>query len=291
MNFITEFLDLGTVIPQFHSAVPLLRAILIPVAVFIVFNFILNLAKKGLLKKARTKKQITNVELFQKVAKYLLFLILIIVATISYIASGPGSWTGVGISVGFLAVVVAWTMMRPFLGIVAWMTFVIKRPISIGDRIKIGDVKGDVEDITLTHVYVRETGALVHGSEDVSGSLAIVPNAVLFEQSITNYTDKDNYVLDEVSFTITYESNIDEASKIAMNVARKVLRKELPGYVSKLYIRTYMHEEGVGIHVRFFAPAKELGQYTSDITYGILRELRKTRKVKLCRSGIISAKE
>ena len=287
MALITEFLDVGSVIPYLHSIMPLLRAIAIPIAVFIVFNFLLNLTKKGLLKKAKTKKQITNIELFQKVAKYSLVLMLVVVSTLSYI----GSWTGIGISVGFLSVIIAWTLMRPLLGMVAWLTLVIKRPISIGDRIKIGDVKGDVEDITLTHIYVRETGALVHGSEDVSGSLAIVPNAFLFEQSITNYTDKDNYVLDEVSFTITYESDIDKASKIAMDIARKVLRKQIPGYVSKLYSRTYLHEEGVGIHVRFFAPAKELGQYTSDITHDLLHALKKTKKVKLCRSGIISANE
>lgn len=281
------FPDSGTVIPHLHSTIPLIRAVVIPVAVFIVFNFLLNLAKKTLLKKARTKKQITNIELFQKMAKYMLVLMLIIVATFSYI----GSWAGIGISVGFLSVIVAWTLMRPLLGVVAWLTLVIKRPISIGDRIKVGEIKGDVEDITITHLYVREAGALVHGSEDISGSLAIIPNAVLFEQSITNYTDKDNYVLDEVSFTMTYESDIDKASKIGIDIAMKVLRKQIPGYVSKPYIRTYMHEEGVGIHVRFFAPAKELGQYTSDITYELLKEIKKTKKIKLCKSGIISANE
>ena len=288
MNLITEIPNLvKNIFGKDDSPTSFLGVILIAVTIFIVFNFILNVTRKNLLKKARTKKQITNIELFQKMAKYSLFLMLLIVVTIAYI----GSWAGIGISVGFLAVVVAWTLMRPLLGVVAWLTLVIKRPISIGDRIKIGDVKGDVEDITLTHIYVREAGSLVHGSEDASGSLAIVPNAFIFEHSITNYTDKDNYVLDEVSFTITYRSDIDTASKIAMDVARKVLRKKIPGYVSKIYSRIYLHEEGVGIHVRFFAPAKELGQYTSDITYGILRDLKKTKKVKLCRSGIISATE
>ena len=224
MENVSEVFGWTSILPHTNLGlvIAILRAILVPLVVFIIFNFLLNVAKRELLKKARTKKQITNIDLFHKMAKYSLFLLLIIVAAFSYI----GSWTGIGISVGFLSVIVAWTLMRPLLGVVAWLTLVIKRPVSIGDRVKIGDVKGDVEDITLTHIYVRETGSLVHGSEDVSGSLAIIPNAFLFEQSITNYTDKDNYVLDEVSFTITYESDIDKASKIATDVARKVLERK-----------------------------------------------------------------
>ncbi len=35
---------------------------------------------------------------------------------------------------------------------------IIKRPFEIGDRIIIGDVRGDVIDLTLTHIYISEIG-------------------------------------------------------------------------------------------------------------------------------------
>ena len=260
---------------------PLVRAILIPVIVFLILNFLLILTKKGLLKKAKTRKQTTNVYLFIKLAKYLMIIVIIWIAIFSYTAA----WTGLGLSVGFFAVLIAWTFMRPLLGIIAWLTLVIKRPFVIGDRVKIGDIKGDVEDITLTHIYINETGGLVHGSEDTAGSFVIVPNAVLFEQNIINYTHDDNYVLQEVSFTVTFDSNLDNASKVALEVAKKVLKKEIPEYDKKPFIRTFFHINGVGVHVRFFAPAKELGTFTSNMTYEILKGLKKVKGVKLCSSA------
>lgn len=49
----------------------------------------------------------------------------------------------------------------------------------------------------------------------------MVPNSMLFEQTITNYTFRNEYVLDQVTVTVTRESNVDKAIKIVLDSAKK----------------------------------------------------------------------
>lgn len=260
-----------------NGTTPIVRAIAIPLVIFFLLSPLLNIVKEALLRKARTKKQITNIQLFHKLSKYVLILIVVWIAFLSY----AGSLAGLGLSIGFFAVIVAWTFMRPILGVLAWFTIVIKRPFGIGDRIRIENIKGDVEDITLTHIYIRETGGLVRGSEDTAGSLVTIPNAFFFEYPVVNYTDRENYVLQEVTFRVTYESYFEKAAKIAQRVSEQVLNKEIPDYDKKPFVRTLFEDGGIGMHVRYYAPAKDYAKIADKVTYGILKELRKTKKVKL----------
>jgi small-conductance mechanosensitive channel len=256
---------------------PMLRAILTFILAFFFINFILNLAKRALLRHAKTKKQLTNIQVFYKLLKYATIIIIIWIVTLSY----SGSIAGLGLSIGLFAVIIAWTFMRPLLGAVAWLTIIIKRPFAIGDCIEISNVKGDVEDITLTHIYLRQTGGLVRSGEDPAGSLVIIPNAFFFEQPITNYTDRDNLVLQEVAFIIDYKSNVDRTISIAKNVARQVLEKEMPEYKREPFVITLFQEKCIGVHVRFYAPAQNAAKYVSDISYGILKKINRATHIRI----------
>ncbi len=112
------------------------------------------------------------------------------------------SWTALGLGVGLLSVAIGWALQRPITGMAAWFMIVVKRPFEIGDRVTIGAVKGDVVDITLTHIYINEIGGLVP-SEENSGRTIMIPNSVLFEQNIINYTLQNEFVLDQVVTMVT----------------------------------------------------------------------------------------
>lgn len=243
--------------------------------IFFIFNFIIERIKKGLLKKAKRKMTISNIHIFFKVIKYLfiLFLILIIISLYS------GSWVGLGLSVGLLSAALGWALQKPITGIAAWIMIIARRPFNIGDRIIIGNIKGDVIDVTLTHIYVKEVGGIVPG-EETSGRVVMIPNSTLFEQNITNYTAKDEYVLDQVFVTVTFESNLDKAVKIALESAEKCTNSFIEK-VSKPYVRTYFKPEGISVHVRYFVPANQLQKYSSDITQEIFKRIKKAKDVEI----------
>ena len=256
--------------------IPIIRTIIIVVVTILIFNSILFFIKKRLLKRAKTKKQKSNVEIFHKVLKYLFILIILLFAVFSY----AGSWVGFGLSVGLLSAALGWALQKPITGIAGWIMLIIKRPFEIGDRIIIGDVRGDVIDLTLTHIYIAEIGGIVKG-EETSGRIIMVPNSLLFEKSIINYTQESEYVLDQVAAPVTFESDLDKVEKIFIESAKKYTRDVIKITKKQPYLRTYFQAHGILVHVRYMSPAKRIQEVSSIITREIHKRMMETKGVEL----------
>ena len=263
------------VINEFRVFIPMVRTIITVIIVFVFFSFILGVVKKGLLKKAKRKRQISNIEIFSKVLKFVFLVMLVIFALSSY----AGSWAGLGIGIGLFSAALGWALQKPITGVAAWIMIVTKRPFHIGDRVIIGNVRGDVSDITLTHIYLREIGGIVAGEEN-SGRIIMVPNSILFEQNITNYTQHDEYILDQVTFTVTHDSNLDKAMEICKESMKKLTKDIIKETKKEPYIRTYFQSDGISVHARYYAPAKNIQEYSSNMTKNIFDKIRKTKGVK-----------
>jgi len=258
-----------------ESFIPFLRTFFTVIIVYLIFSFLLGIIKKRLLEKAKTKRQISNVEIFSKLFRYVTLFILIISAFFSY----TGSWTGLGLTVGLLSAAIGFALQKPITGIAAWIMIIAKRPFEIGDRVIIGNVKGDVEDITLTHIYLKEVGGIVP-SEESSGRTIMIPNSILFEQNIINYTLQDDYVLNQVVATVTYESNLDRAIQIALESAEEHTKKFRKEIKEKPYTRISFAPSGIDIHVRYFVPAAKIQGTSSKITKEIYERVIKTDDVE-----------
>lgn len=85
------------------------------------------------------------------------------------------------------------------------------RPFEVGDRIQIGDYWGDVEEIGL-----RSTRILTARREYV-----IVPNRLMDEREIWNFTKGYPELRLEVAITVSYESNVDLAERLMVKVAQE----------------------------------------------------------------------
>jgi len=87
-----------------------------------------------------------------------------------------------------------WSLQQPVTGIAAWLMIILKKPFKIGDRVVIAGVTGDVTGITLTHVILNQVGGSI-GGEERSGRGILIPNAILFQHMIINYTLDQEYML------------------------------------------------------------------------------------------------
>ena len=254
---------------------PILKTIGLVLLFLIIFNIIVNVIKKTLLKKAKSKKQISNIIVFSKIIRYALNFLVLLIAIFSY----SGAWDSFGITIGLISAALGWALQKPITGIAGWMMVVIKRPFSIGDRIIIGGIRGDVIDITLTHIHIAEIGGIVAGEEN-SGRITLVPNSILFEQNIINYTSQEDYILDQVTVTITHQSNLDKAIEICKNSARKITADIIDFTGKEPYIRTYMNPSGINIHIRYLSFAKRLEEISSNVSKEIYTEFRKEKDIE-----------
>jgi len=253
---------------------PLLRMILIVSLIIALFNLIISFIKRKFLKNAKSKKQISNVKILFKIINVTFFLIVIFLAFFYFV----GSWTGIGIMAGLVTAGLGFALQKPITSVAAWVMVVLKRPFNIGDRIMIGNVKGEVYDITLTHVYIDEVGGEVD-SEELSGRNIMVPNHLLFEHNIINYTLMNDYVLAEVVVNVTYEGNLDKAIEIAREATMKYLGKYIKDTNKEPKIRIELKASGVDLKIRFHAPIRELPRIKSDINKEIYDMIKKEKNV------------
>lgn len=254
-------------------------AIVALIIVFIVFISVYKPVKKTLLKKAKTKRQRANVLIFLKIIKYT-FVFIVVVATISI---WFGSWAQLPLIIGFLSVAMGLALQRPIVSILSWAVMITRRPFTIGDRIIVDGLKGDVKDITIMHTYLDEIGGTIEG-EEYSGREIVIPNSFLFEKHIINYTAKDEYILDEIKTSITYESNLKKAERIILRATSKVMEPiwetSPKRMVKEPHIRLRFQDSGVEVVVRYITLATRRNEIATAITREIFNEVRRAKDVE-----------
>jgi len=92
----------------------------------------------------------------------------------------------------------------------------------VGERIQIGDIKGDVIDISLMRTTVMETGGWVN-DDFYNGRIARIPNNMAIKGQIFNYSQGFRFVWDEVKAKFTSESDHVYAREILLRAAQQTV--------------------------------------------------------------------
>jgi small-conductance mechanosensitive channel len=218
--------------------------------------------------------------LFLNIIKYVFVFFLLLIVISSYF----GTWLELGLTAGLLTAAVGWALQKPITGMAAWIMIAIKRPFGIGDRVVIKDIKGDIIDITLTHIYLAEVGGTIDGEEQ-SGRITMIPNSLLFEVEIINYTKQNDYILDEITTSITYESNLKKAEKIMNASVEKIMQPFHQKFPKKIpctsHIRLDFKESGMAVIVRYYTLTRKRNAISTDIRREIFTRINKTSDVDI----------
>lgn len=266
----------------FHSLLPYIDIIQFVTAIIITlvfFTILFKTVKRHLLKKAKTKKDVSNVTVFLDLLKYVFLLLIVIIAFSSYY----GRWGDIGFIAGLLTVALGWALQKPISGVVAWLIIITRRPFHIGDRIILSNVTGDITDITLTHIFLNEIGGTIEG-EEPSERTIMIPTSIIFDHEIINYNHVDNYILDEITTTITYESNLEKAEHLAIDAVTTIMKsswKNFPKHLQKKpHIRLSFKESGIAVTVRYHTIVTHRNKIATDIRREIYKRIRETKDVE-----------
>jgi len=201
------------------------------------------------------------------------------VGVIFAVVSFSGSFAALGLSAAFLGMVLGWSLQAPVTGIAAWLMIVVKRPFKIGDRVIIAGIIGDVLDINLTHIILDQVGGTV-GGEEKSGRGVMIPNAILFQQIIYNYTFSAETILDEVPVLVTFESDLVEAERILLEAARTVTAKILEKTGKDPFVRSEFGESGIRMRLRYQTDAMDRQRVSNEIVRAVVKGFRACPKVE-----------
>jgi len=145
---------------------------------------------------------------------------------------------------GFLIVVVIWlprgNTLLPSLGIVgaglaiasqeligslaAGLNIWVGNIYRVGDRVRIGDVIGDVMDISLARTTVMEVGEWVK-ADQYTGRVVTVANRVVWTNPVYNFTQHWGYLWDEITLPITYESDWQRATELMLEHGQRYTKE------------------------------------------------------------------
>jgi len=249
---------------NFWSTYEIFRLIVIIIIVSIILSFLLRIIKRYLYKKVKSRKQQSNVIIFVDMLKYIFALLFIVIVLAAY----SGTWGDIGFIAGLLTVALGWALQKPISGVVAWLIIVTRRPIHIGDRVMLMNIKGDITNITLTHIFLKEVGGTI-GGEELSGRTVMIPNSIIFEQEIINYTELDDFILDEIVTSITYESHLEKAEETIMKSTKEIMKiywENFPKKVVKdIHTRIQFKPSGIDVIARYMTIAIHRNKIATEI--------------------------
>jgi small-conductance mechanosensitive channel len=97
---------------------------------------------------------------------------------------------------------------------------------TVGDRVQIGDIRGDVIDIGLLRTTLMETGNWV--SKDLyNGRIARIPNSTVLKGSVFNYSQGFRFIWDEIKVVLTGTSDSQFVRAMLLRVAKEAIGEYL----------------------------------------------------------------
>jgi small-conductance mechanosensitive channel len=264
-----------TFVAGWQNLLPFVQVLVVSVILFLVLNFLLEVLKRKLIKASSSARHKNMIE---GLARFIRYALIFLLAAFT-ILSVSNSLKELGITFGILSAAIGFALQGPITGVAAWVMVIMKRPFEVGDRITIGDVKGNVNEISMSHIYLEEVGR--YGGEEISGRTIILPNSKLFSENIINYSLENELILGQVLFTVTYESDLDEANRLAMLAVTKYTDHFNKQAKREPHIRLQFTLNGMEVHARYFVPFNIAQIIATKITHELFGYIKSATTVQL----------
>jgi small-conductance mechanosensitive channel len=160
-------------------------------------------------------------------------------------------WLGFGsnftVAMGILGAGIAFASQETIGSFAGYLSIVTGNLYRIGDRVRVGDVTGDVLDISMLRTSLMEIGEWVR-AEQYTGRVVTIANRAVFSDPVFNYTQHWEYLWDEISVPVTYDSDWRRAREIMLDHAEEYtahLQADAQAELQALMTRYPVHEQSV----------------------------------------------
>lgn len=226
-------------------------------------------------------------------------LAAIIVAVAAIWTSALAQRTAV---VGWLAAGLTIALQRVVTALAGYVIILRSRIFSVGDRITIGSVRGDVVALGFMQTTVMEMGqapgergddpAMWIGGRQYSGRLVRVTNDKVFDSPVYNYTRDFPFVWEELTVPVRYQDDyrvvegvmldvitahtrriVDDARPFMQGMRKKYFLNEEPAIEPRAYIR--MTDNWLELSVRYLSRDRGARDLHDAITREVLAGMQR----------------
>ena len=127
----------------------------------------------------------------------------------------------IGVALGVAGAGIAFALQEVILSIAGWFSIVISGIVGVGQRVMIGNVKGDVIDVGVLNTTIMEMGDWVNG-DLYNGRIITLANSFVFKEKVHNYSAEYPFLWDEIVVPMRTESDHQLARKIFNEVLIEV---------------------------------------------------------------------
>jgi small-conductance mechanosensitive channel len=134
-------------------------------------------------------------------------------------------------ALGLISAGLAFALQKVVTALAGYFIILRGQTFNVGDRIRMGGVRGDVIALGFTQTTIMEMGQppSVQGDEPAvwvrsrqyTGRVVTVSNAKIFDEPVYNYSSEFPYVWEEMNLPISYSADRARAERILLDIAQK----------------------------------------------------------------------
>ncbi|MCH6197945.1 mechanosensitive ion channel family protein [Aquiflexum sp. LQ15W] len=197
---------------------------------------------------------------------------------------------------GLLSAGIAIALKDIFVNIAGWMFIYWRKPFDVGDRIQIGEYKGDVVDLRLFQFSLLEVGNWVDG-EQSTGRIVHVPNGKVFTDPQANYSQGFDYIWNEQNIFIGLDSDYKKATVLLKAIMNELLSPDFKTIESELKkaqkehfisfsqytptVYTKIQERGIQLSLRYLCKPRKRRVFEHQISEAIIDRFRTEKDIRI----------
>lgn len=208
--------------------------------------------------------------------------------------------TRLATALGLVTAGLAFALQKVVTAIAGYFVILRGNTFSVGERITMGGVRGDVIGLGFIQTTIMEMGqppavqgadpAMWVRSRQYTGRIVTVTNDKIFDEPVYNYTREFPYIWEEISLTIPYSANRDRAEEILLAAAhhhalpdQQHVQRSMDNMMRKYFIQqvpitphTYyrLTESGLELTIRFLSEDRGVREIKDAMSREILQEFQ-----------------
>lgn len=222
-------------------------------------------------------------------------LLTIVLVALLFISIVFTNLYAAAVSLGVFSVILGFALQSPTTSFIAWIFILFRGPYRVGDRIQIGEVTGDVLDISYLDTTLWEFGGAYLSTDHPSGRVIKFPNSMVLTSIVYNYSwDDFPYIWNEVVFKVAYTSDLAFVEQTCIQITSDFLGEQMiervqqykallsASAIDNLTVNerpSVVFRSGkdawIDVNLRYLVYPREQGRVRSRIVQLLLEELNK----------------
>jgi len=172
-------------------------SVIIFISIIIIFNFLIKFLNKIFLHRVLDRSHLDEGTKFT-LHRLIYYVIMLIVVIFSLQFVGI-DFSSLAVIFSFLSVGIGFGLQSITSNFISGLILLFERPITVGDRVTVGDAEGEVTEINMRSTTIRT----------LNNISIIVPNNEFISSNVVNWSHGDPKIRLDIEVGVSYDSDLD----------------------------------------------------------------------------------